>query len=105
MEQVKVVAGTSSGTSASDDGLGLKAKVITLDGKQERDIGWYVIEAMNRAQADGHGIDHVLAAAAYSIGAAIAQRGGVLLIDQPLREALPPLVRGYHDAQKMRQQS
>lgn len=55
-----------------------------------------LLQAMNAAQfEDGHTIDEVLMAALYVVGAGIRRRCAVLLMDAPLKQALPPLVAGY----------
>jgi hypothetical protein len=58
-----------------------------------------LLAAMNKAQYEkGFTIDEVLMATAFLLGTSIKQRGGKLLLDAPLRRALPPLVAGYEAA-------
>ena len=78
-----------------------ETKEIVMTRTQMRSIARRVLEAMNAAQReDGHTVDEVLMATAYALGASIYQRGAVLLVDQPLTDALPPLVAGYVAAQR-----
>lgn len=50
--------------------------------------------------AMSHPADSVFRAAMYAIGSAIAQRGGVLMPDEPLKSAVPSMVDGYDAALK-----
>jgi hypothetical protein len=84
---------------------GYNKMCVTIAPDAFNELGMMFIETMNLAQQLGHPIDHVIAAAMYSIGGAVAQRGGVLDLDAPLRDALPSVVRGYLVAIRERQQS
>lgn len=74
---------------------GFKAVEVRMTNADIRKIGDGVFDAMNAAQERGYSLDQVIAATAYVLGSAIAQRGGVLLLDVPLKDALPLLSAGY----------
>ena len=93
------------GLEGGDTVSEMQTKSISMSGREMKEIGSYITDAMNQAMQDGHQIDRVIMACAYALGAAIAQRGGVLLLDEPLRRALPPLVAGYDASNKLKQQS
>lgn len=79
--------------------------VIELSGAELRRLAQPMLDLMNAQQQEGTTIDMVLASAAYVVGWAIAQRGGILPLDKPLREALPPLVLGYEQFNSTKQQA
>lgn len=70
-------------------------KIINMSNQKIKDVSQYILNAMNQAQADGYAIDDVITAAAFCTGVSIARRGGILPLDMPLRDALPPLTQGY----------
>ena len=55
--------------------------------------------AINDAQMKGATIDEVLVGMMVMLGSAIKQRNATLLVDEPLRIALPPIVEGYENQQ------
>lgn len=78
-------------------------KTVRMSNADLREVATLIMQAMNDAQfKSGRTIDEVLMATAFALGAGIAQRGGVLLLDTPLRRALPPLVSGYESKLKDR---
>jgi hypothetical protein len=58
-----------------------------------------IADAANKAQMEGYNIDEIIVATAYMLGSMIRQRGGLLYPDKPLRDALPPVVIGYENAE------
>ena len=76
----------------------LQAVVVQLDSAEAARLASQIFAAMNAAQSDGDHVDNVIAATAYALGSAIAQRGAILRLDQPLQIALPPLALGYEDS-------
>lgn len=84
----------------------LERVVVEVSAADIQRCGRYVSEAMNRAQQEGgYTLDQTLASAAFALGAAIAQRGAILHLEEPLRQALPPLVQGYETALRKFQQA
>ncbi|MCK4782157.1 MAG: hypothetical protein KAV87_00290 [Desulfobacteraceae bacterium] len=78
----------------------VRGKVIKLDNEKMRAVSQYILDAMNQAQDDGYTIDDVITAVAFCTGVSIARRGGILPLDLPLRDALPPLALGYNVTNK-----
>lgn len=62
-------------------------------------IGEPIAAAVNEAQMKGYSVDEVLTALMVFLGGAIRQRGAILHLDKPLREALPPIALGYEDSE------
>ncbi len=59
-------------------------------------VGRRMAEVMNAAQkTQGFSVDEVICGMLFMAGCAIKQRGAVLHLDKPLREALPPVAIGY----------
>ena len=73
----------------------ISVKIINMSSRKIKDVSQYILDAMNQAQADGYTIDDAITAVAFCTGVAIARRGGILPLDMPLRDALPPLTQGY----------
>jgi len=79
----------------------MKSKLIELPTKDLAVIAKAFLVQMNDLQTNnGYTIDQVLLGAAYTVGCAIGQRGGILHLDAPLSTAIPPLVEGYRAAKK-----
>lgn len=78
----------------------MKTKQVSIEISGDRlyEAARPIVAAMNKAQAQGFTLDEVLAATMYMVGAGIKQRGALLLVDAPLKVALPPLVQGYEAA-------
>jgi hypothetical protein len=69
---------------------------VDMTDEQMQDCTEDLVKAMNDSQqVKGYSIDQVLFAYLFVLGAALRQRGGVLLVNLPLKEALPPLALGY----------
>jgi hypothetical protein len=60
-----------------------------------REIVESQMEAINDTQKKGFTIDEVLCALMVTLGSTLRQRGVILDLDKPVREALSPLAMGY----------
>lgn len=73
----------------------MPAVQVEMTGERLQEITEPLSKAINQAQFNGFTIDEVLVAMMVMLGSAIKQRGATLLIDAPVREALPPIALGY----------
>jgi hypothetical protein len=77
---------------------------VEVSAERLREIGEPMMEAINEAQMNGFTIDDVLCAMMVTLGSALRQRGVVLDLDKPLREALPPIATGYENTKVERRE-
>lgn len=68
---------------------------VELSEQRTREASRFIIDAINKGQRSGFTIDEMIAAALFMAGSCIKQRGGILNLDKPLQEALPPIALGY----------
>jgi hypothetical protein len=73
----------------------MQEKLVQMTNRQIKDAAQELANTMNAMHANGLTMDQVLMASCWAVGAAIAQRGGVLDMSAPLAEALSPLADGY----------
>ena len=78
----------------------MQEKLVQMTSRQIKDAAQELGNTMNAMQANGLTIDQVLMAFCWAVGAAIAQRGGVLDLNAPLADALSPLADGYRAMKK-----
>jgi hypothetical protein len=80
----------------SAPGMQLATQTVEMTMDEMRAGATRVLNALNDCQkVDGYTIDQTLMSALMVIGSALKQRGLVLDLNAPLRQALPPLVMGY----------
>jgi len=69
---------------------------VTLTPAQLTDSGVLILHALNAMQLEqGLTVDQAITSALWAMGYVIAERGGVLKLDAPLREAMPGFVASY----------
>lgn len=69
---------------------------VTISSEQMED-GLHRLFALMDELQDDHDftIDQVIAVVGYAVGYAIRARGGILSLDEPLRNSMPIIVLGY----------
>lgn len=76
----------------------MPTRSVELNPERLAEASSFMVAAMNKGQRAGFTVDEMIAAALFMCGVGIKQRGGILALDKPLRQALPPIAMGYEEA-------
>lgn len=78
---------------------------IEMSAQLIKEIGSLIADALNDVQSkQGYSTDQMITTTMFMIGTWVSERGIILPLDTPLREALPPLVAGYEAVSKRTRQ-